>query len=187
MRTFLMLSVIGMLAAGIYGTIDLTFDLKNGTFIEYEDEDVVLATAFAVSARGIFTENPVKNVKKKKIAYAEREKLRLSEVSIKDFSLSDIEFSDFSRGEPPMIYDELLLDRPTAPDSLLNKDVRAALNDTATAIHEKAVETAKSESAGTSKEESKFSRKLYSRGRPPKPVKKEKEELALQNDTIKAR
>lgn len=161
MRSFLLTSVICMLAAGIYGTIDLTFDLKNGTFIQYEDEgETVSVSQFAYSSKGILKKTNVKIAQKK-----ETKKLKAPTLIT---SFTDLEFEDFSRGEPPMYLESLL--ELSAPDSLVNADVSTAINDTVAAVKEKV----KSDSLG--KEERKFSMKLYSRGRPPKKVVKEEVE-----------
>ena len=180
MKSFLMTAIIGMLVAGIYGTVDLTLDIKNGTLIEYEDEDVMEIAAFAGNRTGAFAEDPAENVSRKKAVYTENEKLKLAKVRLKDFSLSDIDISDFSRGEPPMTYDALL-DEPMAPDSLVNAEVVSALNDTVAAIHEKINKEVKKDSSGIVKEERKLSLKLYSRGRPPRLVKRE--EVTLKSDS----
>jgi len=97
--------------------------------------------------------------------------------------MSDIKISDFSRGEPPMLYEALLLEKVGSPDSVKSADVVTAINDTITAINERANEKSQKDSSNTTKkEERKFSLKLYSRGR-PRPITKET--VAVQSDSTK--
>ncbi len=157
MRSFLLTSVICMLAAGIYGTIDLTFDLKNGTFIQYEDEgEAVEVSQFAYASKGIF--------KKTNVKVAQKKETKKSAAPTLITSFTDLEFEDFSRGEP---IDMSYMLELSAPDSLVNEEVSAAINDTVAAVEEKV------KSDSLAKDERKFSMKLYSRGRPPKKVVKE--------------
>lgn len=167
MKSFLLTSVICMLAAGIYGTIDLTFDLKNGTFIQYEDEDGVAVSQFAASSKGVFKHANLQ------VAH----KVSKPEPTLLN-NFSDLNISDFSRGEPPMYMEAMLLEKVGAPDSVVSADVSTAINDTLAAITEKT----KTDSLATAKEERKFSLKLYSRGK-PRTIKRE--EVALQIDTAK--
>lgn len=168
-----MYSVIGMLAAGIYGTIDLTFDIKNGTLIQYESDEAIPAVAqFSESSKGIF--------KKTNVHVAQREKKASATPALIN-SFEELSFSDFSRGEPPMYYEAMLMDRMGKPDSLQNTDVSLAISDTITALNEKA----KSDSASAKKDERKFSLRLYSRGKPRPMVKQE--EVAIETDSTKTR
>lgn len=177
MQKFLLITVIAMLAAGIYGTVDLTLDLKNGTFIEYEDEGESTASVsqFAYRAKGIFKRTNVKVAAKKEVK-------RPAPTLVNSFS--DLSFEDFSRGEPPMYLEAMLLEKMGNPDSVESAEVETAINDTVSALKEKAKELAKNDSTPlVKKEDRKFSLKLYSRGRPPRPVAKETVALAI--DTTK--
>lgn len=176
MQKFLLLTVIAMLAAGIYGTVDLTLDLKNGTLIEYEDEgeELVSVAQFAYRTKGIFKRTNVKVAAKKEIK-------KPAPTLVNSFS--DLSFEDFSRGEPPMYLEAMLLEKTGKPDSVESTEVETAIKDTVSALKEKAKEVATNDSASLAKKEDrKFSLKLYSRGRPPKISKKE--EVALLNDSI---
>jgi len=177
MQKFLLLTVIGMLAAGIYGTVDLTLDVKNGTLIEYEDEgeETASASQFAYRAKGIFKRTNVKVAAKKEIK-------KPTPTLVNSFS--DLSFEDFSRGEPPMYLEAMLLEKMGNPDSLESTEVETAIKDTVAALKEKAKEVATNNSASLAKKEDrKFSLNLYSRGRPPRPVSKGT--VALVSDTTK--
>lgn len=163
MKVFLMSTVIAMLAAGIYGTIDLTLDVKNGTLVEYqEEEDLTYVSQFAEKTKGIYHKTNVK-VAQKKVVVAPTPTLVNS--------FLDLSFEDFSRGEPPMYLETMLLETVGKPDSVESAEVETAINDTLSALAEN-TKKALTDSASV-KEERKFSLKLYSRGRPPKKVVKE--------------
>lgn len=171
MKVFLMCSIIGMLAAGIYGTVDLTFDIKNGTLIEYQnDEELAQVAQFPESSKGIF--------KKTNVKVAQREKKIAAPPTLVN-TLGDLSIESFSRGEPPMYYETMLMDRVGKPDSVESADVSAAINDTIAAVNQKI----KSDSAAAKKEERKFSLKLYSRGRPHLVAKAE--ETSIESDSSK--
>jgi len=177
MQKFLLITVIAMLAAGIYGTVDLARDLKNGTLIEYEDEgeETASVSQFAYRTKGIFKRTNVRVAAKKEVK---------KPVPTLVNSFSDLSFEDFSRGEPPMYLEAMLLEKMGAPDSVESAEVESAINDTVAALKEKAKEVAKNDSASIAKKEDRtFSLKLYSRGRPPRPVAKEA--VALESDTTK--
>jgi hypothetical protein len=175
MKTLLIAATLAFIAAGIYGAIDVSRDVKNGTFIQYEDEDKIVVEVFGKNDNSI--------VEKKKKQFAVKNKASVAEVKVSDFSMSDIKISDFSRGEPPMLYEAMLLEKVGSPDSAKNADVISAINDTIAAINEKANEKSRKDSSNTTKkEERKFSLKLYSRGR-PRPIIKET--VAVQSDSTK--
>ncbi len=169
MKVFLMSTVIAMLAAGIYGTVDLTLDVKNGTLVEYQEEDLTYVSQFAEKTKGLYHKTNVK-VAQKKVVVAPTPTLVNS--------FSELSFDDFSRGEPPMYLETMLLETVGKPDSLENAEVETAINDTLSALAENKKEV--SADSASVKEERKFSLKLYSRGRPPKKVVKE--EVAVENN-----
>ena len=141
-----------MLAAGLYGTYDLCMDIRSGTQIRYA-EDEYGSPVFAEEARYILKAPLVRVVKKENSAAP----------PTVESALASLSFSDFSRGEPPMIYDGLSLDEIARPDSLKNEDIAAAIEDTMKAIASvkttQAQDTAKTEAR-------KFDVSLFSRGKP---------------------
>jgi len=46
MKTLLIAATLAFITAGIYGAIDVSRDIKNGTFIQYQDEDKIVVEAF---------------------------------------------------------------------------------------------------------------------------------------------
>ncbi len=173
MRILLIAATIAFISAGVYGALDVTRDIKNGTFIQYEDEDAVFVNQFGGKHTKVFTKNSLQVADKKEEKADKKTSL----------SLNEIDFSTFSRGEPPMFYESLLLEKVGAPDSVKSADVLAAINDTIAAINEKAKEVSKKDSVAIAKkEERKFSLKLYSRGRPRPLIK---ETVAVQADSTK--
>lgn len=168
MKVFLNICFIAMLSAGIYGTVDLALDMKNGTYILYEGEELPTLSALGTNNRFI-TRPPAVHLAVKEVKKVEKKVPAL-------LTINELSFDDFSRGEPPMMLDEILMGTPSIADSLTNTAVSVALADTAKALSE-----IKSASAGVKKEERKFSLKLYSRGR-PRPVVKEP--VALKKDSL---
>lgn len=147
---------MAMLSAGIYGTIDMALDIKNGTYILYEGEELPTMKALGSHVRYIISRPPV-HVAIKEVKKTEKVPSLLT--------INELSFDDFSRGEPPMMLDEILMGTPTVADSLQNEAVRTALHDTAVALNE-----GKNDSAVVKKEERKFSLKLYSRGKAPRKI-----------------
>ena len=182
MKILLIGATIAFITAGIYGTIDLTRDLKNGTYIRYEDEDAVSVTQFTGKQNQISQKNAITLAEKQRLNEVRKNKISVKNMAVADFSLSDIKMSDFSRGEPPMFYESMLLEKVGAPDSVTSTEVASAISDTIDALNEKAKEPAKKDSVFGIKEERKFNMKLFSRSR-PRPVLKET--VALQSDSTK--
>ena len=182
MKTLLIIATAAFISAGIYGTLDLTRDLKNGTYIRYEDEDAGSVNRLTGNQNQISRKNSVTLAEKQRLNEARKNKISVKNISVADFSLSDIKISDFSRGEPPMFYETMLLEKVGSPDSVKSTEVTSAISDTIAALNEKAKEPAKKDTVIAAKEERKFNLKLFSRGR-PRPVIKET--VALQNDSTK--
>ena len=170
MRILLIAATIAFITAGIYGIMDVSRDVKNGTFIQYEDEEKIALTSFASDAKGIFKSAVTSSVEKKKSAFDARILKK-----VLTLSLNDLNISDFSRGEPPMYYESMMIETLGTPDSVKSADVVTAIKDTVAALTEKTKENVK-------KEERKVSLKLFSRSKPRLYVK---ETVAVQNDTTK--
>lgn len=154
MKIFLLTSVMAMLAAGIYGTIDLALDVRNGTLIQYEEEEPVTMERFIAKSKTGLKATQLKTAQKKEVVKPP--------VLLNDFSMSD-----FSRGEPPMFLEALLPVADSLNDSLKNTDIAAALGDTVKAMQEAAEEEAQKKPAPLKPEEArKLDMRLYSRSKP---------------------
>src|SRR3954467_14670057 len=106
MRILLIAATIAFITAGFYGIVDVSRDLKNGTFIQYENEDGIAVTGFARDAKGIFKSAAIGSIEKKKALRDAKNKKESAR-----FSLTDLNMSDFSRGEPPLFYESMLIER----------------------------------------------------------------------------
>src|SRR5438105_2391249 len=53
MKLFLVTSIVAMISAGIYGTVDLARDIKQGTLIQYEKENIQQVNLFTASKRNL--------------------------------------------------------------------------------------------------------------------------------------
>src|SRR5437868_8108273 len=96
MKTLLATSIIAMVAAGIYGTVDLARDIKQGTLIQYEKEDAPLK---------IVKNLHVKTIKNEVVrTLAEAVKKEKTETSTKR---NEVKMEYFSRSAMPVIYDAL--------------------------------------------------------------------------------
>lgn len=169
MKIFLNTCLVAMLGAGVYGGIDLAHDINNGTYIQYEEEPEGSISTFNRDIRFITHKPVIKKVLK--TAQSAKPPTLLT--------VSDLDIGDFSRGEPIIVYEEIL--QAELNDSLKNPDVTAALHDTIKALAENKKENMVSDTTSVAKkEEPKFSLKLYSRARPPRV----KENVVARNDSI---
>jgi hypothetical protein len=157
MKIFLISSILAMTAACIYGTVDIMLDVKNGTLIEYEEEQPVFVQAFGAQTKNILGEPRVQVVQ-------HREKKSPPPPTLVN-SFAELSFEDFSRGEPPMIYEAMLPDQASRPDSVLNPDVAAAIADTVVALRPGG-ESHLDSNTTVKKEERKPDLKLFSRSKP---------------------
>ena len=96
MKKFLITCIIAMFSAGIYGFIDMSRDIKNGTMIQYEDLSAPKVKAYTrarTQAQAINT-----SIQEKITEYAEAKK-KSEEENKKKLELTNMKFEDFSRGE----------------------------------------------------------------------------------------
>ena len=171
MKIFLNTCLVAMLGAGLYGGIDLAQDINDGTYIHYEEEPEGSIVPFIHDSRFI-TRKPVIRRTIKTDHHTKPPTL---------LTVSDLDMGDFSRGEPVFVYEELF--ERGASDSLKNAGVTLALKDTIRALAENKKEAKVADTSSvTTKEDRKFSLKLYSRGRP---TRIKEETLAIRDSTHK--
>ncbi len=113
MKKFLMTCIIAMTSAGIYGFIDMSRDIHNGTMIKYEDQSEPMAKAYTHART---QKQAVNNAIREKLAVlAANKKKEESKIILQDMN---VKASYFSRGEeiyePPTQAD--LLEEEEAPN-----------------------------------------------------------------------
>lgn len=158
-----------MISAGVYGTVDLAKDIRQGTLIQYEKEDAPLVNSLKTGNRNL---SHLVNIHTVKAETKKEEK-----ISNPELKLSDLKMEYFSRGEP-MYLPEL---------ELVNDSVKNSSDTLSVFVEKKEIalpETPKEIVATIEKEERKFSTKLFSRSRPRPYIKKE-EIVIAQNDSLK--
>ncbi|HWY37548.1 MAG TPA: hypothetical protein VNY73_03245 [Bacteroidia bacterium] len=158
MKVFMITSIIAMVTAGVYGTIDLANDIKNDRYIQYE-EDIAGETSNTASV------NNFTHVLRK----ARHEISEASEEKKKKKDLFDLDEKYFSRSSP-VLYDEMYLTEIAALDSAKIKADTAIATTTALVSPEKTKEKRDTVLAKEA-EDKKLGIRLFSRGK-PRPYKK---------------
>src|SRR4051812_17954494 len=96
MKKFLTTCIIAMISAGIYGFIDMSRDIHNGTMIKYEDQSGPKIKAYTLARS---QSQAVNNSIQEKLVVLAGEKKKLEEEKKKKAAVMEFNVSDFSRGE----------------------------------------------------------------------------------------
>lgn len=173
MKIILTSSVIAMISAGLYGTIDLSRDLATGNYVQYDREDIPSVTHLSAANNKT---NEVQRMKRGNDKVLTKDEIANATSTV---DLSDLNIKDFSRGEPLVLDEPLATDSTTASSApVVAVDIQP-LNIQADKPEEKKTE----EKSVAAKEDSKrkFSMKLYSRARP----RSIEEDITLNADSVK--
>ena len=111
-----------MTSAGIYGFIDMSRDIKNGTMIHYEDLSTPIVKAYTRSKN---QQQATANAISEKLAVIEANKKKLEDAEKLKIAETELKFSDFSRGEGiylPPTETELTTEKTDAPFTSAKKD-----------------------------------------------------------------
>jgi hypothetical protein len=148
MKLFLHTCTAAMVAAGIFGTADLVNDLQKGTMIEYDKEDPFKVVAAPPNSAVV--------IPLKKDADEVQQEAQAEVENPPVINVSDLDFDDFSRGEPVEYQEEVVI--PEEDQELPAEAKKARLENVAEAT----------ESAEAKVEGPKLDYKLFSRGKPPR-------------------
>ena len=121
MKKFLITCIIAMTSAGIYGFIDMSRDIKNGTMINYEDQSAPKEKAYTRAKN----QQQAANAISEKLAVVEANKKKLKDAEKLKLEQSEIKASYFSRGEEiymPPTETELTTEKTDAPLTSAKKD-----------------------------------------------------------------